>query len=120
VPILKSCTVCGRLYVPRAGLVGRCPEHQAQANREKNARRAGNRARRIASRRDDPEVRKAMALAVALAGRCSSCGAMPGPGTGVTLHAHWDKRRYGRAHLPVPERFKVVCQGCHNQLTALE
>jgi hypothetical protein len=113
--ILKSCTVCGRTH-PGPG--ARCPEHAAQLEREKAARRVANRNRRILSNRDDALVREAMRSAVAAAGRCSSCGAMPGPGTGVTLHAHWPKNRYGRTHLPLPERYQVLCQFCHGQVTA--
>jgi hypothetical protein len=113
--ILKSCTVCGRTH-PGPG--PRCPEHAAQLEREKAERRASNRNRRILSNRDDPNVRRAMAIAVEAAGRCSSCGAMPGPGSDLVLHAHWDKRRYGKAHLPIPGLYQVLCDVCHGQLTA--
>jgi hypothetical protein len=109
--MLKSCVVCGLLY---AGPGARCPEHTAAAQGKRNTQRQVNRARRTASRRDEADVREAMATAVAAAGRCASCGAEP-YGT-ITLHAHLP-RKYGKVHLPLPGIYTVLCSVCHGQVT---
>jgi hypothetical protein len=111
----KSCTICG---ITHAGPGARCPTHARQLEREKASRRQANRDRRLASNRDDPAVREAQAIAVRAAGRCSSCGAQPGPGSDLVLHAHWNKRRFGKRHLPLPGLYVVLCDSCHSQLTA--
>ena len=57
-----------------------------------------------------------MKVAVAHAGRCSSCSAEPF--AGLRLHAHWSKRKLGPRHLPLPGLYTVLCDACHGQLTA--
>lgn len=86
----------------------------AQLKREQAVTRAASKARRKASNRDDPAVRRAMALAVLAAGRCSRCGAEPF-GT-LKLHAHLPKAA-GKIHVADPRLFVTLCSPCHAQQT---
>jgi hypothetical protein len=103
---LRACLTCGRTIPATETRCERClPAWRAHVN----ACHARAKARRQLLGRDLPEVRRAMADAVALAGRCRKCGVREG------LTAHLPG---GGVHPPLPGAYVVLCRPCHQRLEA--